>query len=226
MSKCTETIEKSLSALPSKWRKQIAKSICASSLGSLFEFNCDDVKECETLTYLSEFTTNGTTVCISFTDEHSVKVTRCFNFSDILNNSIKDLDPKCLADAGDWVDLTYAQKFQLIVDKVCEDCQEIVEESTTSTSTTETTTAAPTTTTTSSSSTTTTETTLNLDDCTDYFVVNNTGDGVTVNYLRCGGGVFPHSVLPDGASGHYCAVTGTLSAEDDVTITEEGPCEL
>ena len=107
-----------LDSIPSKWREQLlaffVKIKDETSLAT-----CESLKACETLTSLSEFTIEGTNVCVTFTDESGVEITRCFDASQVLNNSLYNVDPKCIATQESWRNMTFAQKMQAIVDKIC-----------------------------------------------------------------------------------------------------------
>lgn len=208
MNKCINKIEGLLGNLPSVWRTQVATAICASSIGGLFD--CTDVKANETLTTLSDFTITDTTISISFTDEHGVTVTRTFNFADILNNSIKDLNPLCLATPQNWAAMTYKQKFQLMIDRVCSDCGVIVSGTTS-------TTAVPTTTTTTS-----TTTIAPTGPCKQYAITNNTGSDITGTYQTCSF-LQAQSTIHPGLTGYICGFEGTVSYVGG-TIVDQGAC--
>src|SRR5688572_21514820 len=132
---CCREIEKQLESLPKQWRLEIAKFVC-----SYLEENnidCEDVINCQTVTSLSEFTVSGTNVCISYTDENLVTVNRCFDFEDVLNSTLDEVDPQCLMTQAQWNVLSYTQRWQAMVTKVCEECTgEITTTSTTTTSST------------------------------------------------------------------------------------------
>lgn len=127
-----EQIEQALSSLPSKWRDQLTTLLCQIK-EEKEEVDCNKVKSCETLTTLSDFTVNGSTVSIKYTDENGLLVTRSLDISALLNSTLDDLDPNCLATPTEWNDLSYKERVQLLIDSHCECC---------STSTTTTTTSA------------------------------------------------------------------------------------
>lgn len=145
---CKQQVLQMLASLPSSWRESIANAICDAVTGNLTP-DCTDVQDCIDNIYqnteLSEFEIDGTTVCIKYTDINGVEVERCFDFSEIINNSLENLDPKCLATPIDWNAMSYREKWQRLIDQVCTDCEG---EEITTTSTTTTTTEEPTTTTT------------------------------------------------------------------------------
>lgn len=140
---CIQDIEAKLSDLPSKWRTQIATTIC-NSISSTQTSTCDEFKECEVLTSLSDFTVIGSVISVTYTDENNVQVIRSFDFSNIINSSIDSIDPKCITTQEIWNNSTFSERFQLILNYACELCGGI----TTTTTTTTTTTSSTTTTTT------------------------------------------------------------------------------
>lgn len=119
---CQKDIESLLKDIPSKWRKQIASTICKYIIcdkESVLTTDCNKIKDCETLTVLSDFTTNDNNICITYTDERKVSVTRCFDVSFLLE---LDLDPKCLTDKETWDSWSYLQQMQAIIDASCLSC--------------------------------------------------------------------------------------------------------
>lgn len=128
---CKEDVQAYLSHLPSKWAEKLADIICKYIIcDNPPAVDCETFRECETLTSLSDFTVTDTEVCITYIDENSVTVTRCFDFSDIINGTMENIDPKCITDQTTWNNWSYVEKWQSIVDKVCDNC------STTTTTTT------------------------------------------------------------------------------------------
>lgn len=132
--------------------RTITMSICKNCnqshpLGSTCEskstVSCTDVKRCETVTSLSPFVVKGTEVCIEYKDEKGIVIKRCFDIQPILNNTLKDVDPRCIASKQDWDAMNFQQKFQAIINYNCP-----VEATTTTTTSTTTTTTSSTTTTT------------------------------------------------------------------------------
>ena len=157
---CNNDVETYLSLLPSKWRKKIAEIVCKYIICTKQSINCEDFKGCETITSISEFSQNGTELCISYTDEQGVTVERCYDFSSIINYTIDDIDQGCLATDEEWANMSYVERMQLIVDRACQECTTTTTEevtTTTTSATTTTTTSESTTTTTAATTTTTTE---------------------------------------------------------------------
>ena len=146
---CQEVLEGYLCNIPYQWRKQIAKAICFNLTDQTID--CQDIKECETITSLSAFSVVENEICITYTDEKGVSFTRCFDWEAIQNSKLDVVDPKCITSQEMWDAMSYTERIQAIIDYACT-CQEI-----TTTSTTTTTTAVPTTTTTSTTTTTTAE---------------------------------------------------------------------
>lgn len=126
---CEDVMQGYLCDLPSEWRSQIAHVIC-KYLNPPTSLKCPDVKKCETLTYLSAFTINGSQVCIDYTDENGSTVHRCFDMAQVG----LDLDPKCMMSQQAWDALTWEQQIQAIIDYACT-CQYHPTTSTTSTTT-------------------------------------------------------------------------------------------
>lgn len=146
-------LEEILKDLPSKWREDLIRILLEIQEGCSTEIlDCNEVKECETLTSLSEFTQNGTEICITYTDEHEVSVERCFDMANIINNFFDStvIAPGCITSETIWNTMTVDEKFQALIDTICNCCPE---------TTTTTTTAAPATTTTTTVPITTTTTT-------------------------------------------------------------------
>lgn len=107
-----------LKDLPSKWREQITSVL----VNIQQDISCDKVKECETLTSLSEFTVSGSEVSIKYKDEDGVQVTRTFDTEEILNNSLDEVDPDCLATPTEWDNLSYTERIQLLITAHCDCC--------------------------------------------------------------------------------------------------------
>jgi hypothetical protein len=128
-----------LNALPSKWADQLADVLCQIKEDKE-SVDCEKVKGCETVTSLSDFTVSGTTVSIKYTNENGVQVTRSFDAGVVVNGSLDDLDPNCLATPEEWNSLSYDERIQLLIDAHCACCSDTT---TTTSSTTTTTTAAP-----------------------------------------------------------------------------------
>lgn len=117
-----EQIKLYLEPLPSEWRDKLTKLLCEIN-NSRQKPDCDDFKECETLTSLSDFEVQGTTVSVKYKDEKSVTYTRSFDIAQAMNNSLDGLQPKCLASQVEWDALSYQQRLQLLIDKQCDCCE-------------------------------------------------------------------------------------------------------
>lgn len=131
--------EEILKDIPKKWRDALIKilmEITASCTAG--QVTCADVQACETVTTISEWIINGTEVCITFTNEEGVAIERCFDVENILNQQLNNgnIDPGCITTPTVWDSLTYTEKFQALIDTMCNCCPT----TTTTTSTTTTTT--------------------------------------------------------------------------------------
>lgn len=107
-------IQSLLTSLPSSWRDQIVAAI-AAAVANKKVADCDAVKQCEVVTTLSDFTVNGTTVSISYTDENEVTYDRSFDLSLMLNSLLDGIDPACVATPTEWSNMTWAQRMGAIV---------------------------------------------------------------------------------------------------------------
>lgn len=118
---CEEQLADYLQAVPSKWREQLIAVLCQIKLDKQNP-DCEAVKDCETVTTLSEFEINGSTASITYTNEDSVSYQRSFDVSLVLNNLMNDVDPGCLMSEESWLNLNFVDKFQAIVDAHCDCC--------------------------------------------------------------------------------------------------------
>ncbi len=116
-----EQIEQYLSSLPSKWRDQLVAILCKLK-EEQSTVDCNTVKDCETLTVLSDFEQDGTTISIKYTDEHGIQVTRSFDVGNLINSTLDELDPNCLATPTEWNTMTYAERLQALIDSHCACC--------------------------------------------------------------------------------------------------------
>lgn len=115
-----QQIESYLDVLPSEWKDKLTTILCEINEGA--SLDCEKVKECETVTSLSEFSTLGSVISIDYTDEHGVTYTRSVDIGTVLNDQIENLDPNCLTDDTTWASLTYPERIQLLIDKHCDCC--------------------------------------------------------------------------------------------------------
>lgn len=121
-----------LKDLPSEWRDKLS-DLLIEIKDNKAQIECADVKECETLTSLSEFSVDGTEVSIQYKDENEVTVTRSFDVEDLLNNTLEDIDPNCLTSQSTWDTLSYTERIQLLIDSHCDCCEETTSTTTTTT---------------------------------------------------------------------------------------------
>lgn len=130
-------IEEILKDIPEAWRYALI-DILIKIQEERESVDCEQVRDCETVTNLSEFTFNNTEICISYTNEEGITVERCFDIENIINETLADIDPLCITTPTVWNTMSYTEKIQALVDTVCSCCPETT--TTTSTSTTTTTT--------------------------------------------------------------------------------------
>lgn len=135
---CKNDILEKLKDIPLEWAEKIAEVICNSIIDEDLGLTCEQIRTCETVTELSEWTIAGMSVCIIYKDENGVSNKRCFNMADSLN--LDTLDPKCIVSPSEWVTLGTVGQWQAFIDSLCSICQTTT---TTTTSTTTTTTIIP-----------------------------------------------------------------------------------
>lgn len=132
------TLEQQLTELlkdiPSIWRDKLIQLLCQIKADKS-TIDCAQVRECETVTTLSNFEIDGTTVSISYTDEGGVTVTRSFDVDTLLNAQLEGLDQGCLTDETTWSNMSFLEKIQMFVDAHCDCCPTTTTTSTTTTTT-------------------------------------------------------------------------------------------
>lgn len=218
---CMKNIEAQLSDLPSAWRDQIAAFVCNSILEANLLVNCDKVKECETVTSLGNFevdTVDGSQVCIKYTDELGVEVNRCFDFEDVINSSLDNVDPQCLMTMEAWQSASLTEKWESIIEKVCTECG--------AETTTTTTTTTSTTTTTTSTTTTTTAAPLACNEFEGHNPIE-TDENNKFTYTPCGGSVPVDVDVPAGETITVCAEASPepfWEACPSCTVANNGEC--
>lgn len=119
---CKDQLTEYLSAVPSKWREQFITVLCQIKEDKQNP-ECDVVKDCETVTTLTDFTVEQTTAVTTYTDENGVSYIRRFNVALILDNLMNQLDPGCLMSEEDWLNASYLTKFQTLIDSHCDCCE-------------------------------------------------------------------------------------------------------
>lgn len=117
---CNKLLSRYLMDVPEKWRVPMVDVICNNLISR--ELDCPDITKCETLTTLTAFTFKGNVVEISYINETGLPLTRSFDFSSLLDSSLKGVDPKCLMSQEDWDALTYTEQIQAIVTFRCDCC--------------------------------------------------------------------------------------------------------
>ena len=105
---CKQKILEKLCNLPFKWANEIAEAIC---IGIHINSACNSLKDCESISTLSDFTVNGTNACITYKDEKGTSVIRCFNF-------VNQVYPKGVNCNNQEITFMW----QSIVDKACVCC--------------------------------------------------------------------------------------------------------
>lgn len=182
---CVKQIISELKALPPSWAEKLACNICnlvnTTDECNIVDTDCTDIRNCQTVTSLSNFEISGNNICISFKDENEVVVKRCFTFSQ-LNNGINNTDGTCLNPL--WGTLYETEKWQAIIDNTCECCEGTTTTTTTS-STTTTTTAGPCT-------------------CFTWEIINLTGNSHSFTYIDCNNISHTPTVLA-GEKLRFCA---------------------
>jgi len=115
-----QQIEEYLKDIPSKWKDSLVQLLCEIK-DEKVEPDCNTIRDCETLTTLSNFSVAGDTISIVYTGEDGVGVTRSFSISEILNQSL-NIDPNCLTTPTEWSNLDLSGKIQLLIDSHCDCC--------------------------------------------------------------------------------------------------------
>lgn len=115
-----QKLEEILKDIPSGWRDNLVDILCQIKENK--NPDCDKVKECETLTSLSDFSVSGNTISIVYKDEQGISVTRQFSIETILNQTLEGLDPLCLTDLETWQSLSYKDRIQLLIESHCDCC--------------------------------------------------------------------------------------------------------
>lgn len=78
---CKESLSNRLCGIPCEWRTQLISVLCQIATDA--PIDCDRVKECETLTSISEFGVEDNEICITYTDEAGVETQRCFTIPEL-----------------------------------------------------------------------------------------------------------------------------------------------
>jgi hypothetical protein len=192
---CTERLGYYLSDMPHQWRSQIVNLICDA-----LETDCNkDCSDCQFKAYLSSFIYKNGIISIKYTNEINDTVTRNFDVSELISNSLADVDPKCITSPEEWASMSHVARLQAIINYDCECCP-------TTTSTTTTTTVQTT------SSSTTSTTTLGI--CVNYLVTNTSDHDINIGWVDCETHEVRGIVLPSGQSTMICSVQGGISAPD------------
>lgn len=190
-----------LPSLPKNWAEMIACNICNMICED--GMSCGEIRDCQTLTTLSDFTVTDTSVCFTYVDERQVRVTRCFDIAKA-TNGISETDGQCLLEDSelDWGALTPTAQWQAIIDKICDCCN-------------------PTTTTSTSSTTTTT--TIPECVCATFSLYNPNleSEPTEFDYTDCEGAPALGTVAA-GETEYICACDGTLIFPDTLIMGYHG----
>jgi hypothetical protein len=207
---CKEEIELILSDLPSLWRAKISESIC-KVFDDFNKNRCEAIEECETVTFFSEFKRNGSEICVTYMDEDEISYERCFDFENIINSLLDNLDPKCLAPISVWKNLSFSDRIQLMINTACN----IPSNTIFTTTSTTTSTSTSTSTTTSSTTTTTTEVPV----CGCFSIQNLTPSVYPAFYNACTALNIPLNLNP-GEKKYVCSTfQGITQTIDEVIET-------
>lgn len=115
---CENKFAPYLDALPAEWRDQIVTVLCEIYKDRTV-LDCQEVRNCETLTSLSPFTVEGTSLCITYKDENGVETKRCQDMLGVLTAATNTVDPKCVATPEEWANMNYTQRIAAIENFKC-----------------------------------------------------------------------------------------------------------
>jgi hypothetical protein len=121
---CKDVINALLPSLPDDWREKLTCLVCEEIL-QVYNLECEDVRDCETVTSLSDFTFTDNQLSITYVDENDVSITRNITISAMLNDDPMDLiePPSCVASVEDWINMSHSQKWQAVIDELCDSCE-------------------------------------------------------------------------------------------------------
>lgn len=117
-SNCETILDKYLCDIPSVWRKSIVKAICMA-IPSSDTLDCTDIKPCETITTFSEFRKSGSLISITFRDERNRAHILTMDLSIVLDSSLDDIDPMCLATEEEWAAMTNEERYERLINHSC-----------------------------------------------------------------------------------------------------------
>lgn len=118
---CEQTVGAYLCDIPENWRCQMITAIC-QTIARPYVFSCSDVKACETVTQLSNFTVNGNVITISFVNENQQEQSLSFDFTTLIDTSLDGLDPMCLGTQNQWDQWSHIERVQAIITNICAIC--------------------------------------------------------------------------------------------------------
>lgn len=112
-------LDKYLCEIPFDWREDIINAIIAIEAGNNNSSNCENIQNCQTVTSLSPFTLVGTILTIKYTDENGTVKTSTIDISPIIEDSLDNIDPKCIATEEEWAEMTNKERLQAIFNRSC-----------------------------------------------------------------------------------------------------------
>lgn len=131
---CNIDLDKFLCDIPKEWRDGIVKALCFTL--NQTSVNCNNIKNCETLTSLSPFSILGNILNVTYKDENGYLHIASTDIQELLDNVLDDIDPKCLTSPETWATLTHIERIQLLIDESCICCPSTTTTTSTSTTTT------------------------------------------------------------------------------------------
>jgi hypothetical protein len=198
---CTQEYSTLLKLLPTAWRMPLVNLLCKIT-GTQLVPTCSEFQQCETLTSLSPFSVEGTTLSISYTGEDKTVVSRSVDFLELLNHALDSVNPSCVATPTDWASMSFAQKIQALIDARC---------------------AGPVGTTTTAAPTTSTTTAIDSP-CISYKITNPTANPLNYTFIGCGGVSGQTYSLNANREISVCAVKDSVSVDTGLVLTPIASC--
>lgn len=127
---CIQDLDAYLCDIPYEWRNGIIRALCLTFQEDII--SCNEIQNCETLTSLSAFTIQESTVFIHYTNEKGVIKTSSFNLSDPIIEG-PNLSQNCFLEWDSTT--TFIEKIEDIIEAHCECCPTTTTTSTTTTTT-------------------------------------------------------------------------------------------
>jgi len=114
---CQEKLEKYLCDIPAQWRKQIVYVIC-EGISKAEQIDCRNLKKCQTITFLSAFTKDNCSIFVSYRNEANITKNVFFNYCELIDRLMDEVDPKCLASEENWLEMSHEHRMQLILNEL------------------------------------------------------------------------------------------------------------